>query len=90
MNARNAPPRRTMKNMMTIRMKSQYPKDISLMNNPNRLSQNDSSFVNISGSIKESKIITPRKDTKRNQGTNHPPSFSSSISLNSFPQCGQA
>jgi hypothetical protein len=58
--------------IMTDRMKFQNPKSI--------LWPQAELFINISGYIKEVKIIIPKKVTALIQGTNHPPSFSSSDS----------
>ena len=54
------------------------------------LSQKDWSFFNVLGFIKLSTIMMPKRATKHIQGRNHPPPFSSFISPNSFPQCGQS
>ncbi len=80
-----APPMRKMRNKMTTRMKSQYPKDLFKSKNPIRKFQKDSSFVSVSGSIKRSKIITPRRDTKRNQLANHSRSSSTQFGQSMGP-----
>ena len=71
--------------IMTDTTKFQNPKLSRLI-----LSQKDWSFFNVLGFIKLSTIMIPKRATKHIQGRNHPPPFSSSISPNSFPQCGHS
>ncbi len=71
--------------IMTDTTKFQNPKLSRLI-----LSQKDWSFFNVLGFIKLSTIMIPKRATKHIQGRNHPPPFSSFISPNSFPQCGQS